>query len=346
MENIEQLQQTIEQLKNEVNNLKNLVANPTPISADAYQPLFGNFSPTNHFLQLPLSKIIDLYRDCPEILETYAQRAAIDKQHFSLDNPNSDQPLTFNANGNGNFWVIQLENEGCYLFPRPSDFKRMNRLEYLDKIFVSQRDKNNHSDEFDLEKPAKLQVLKIHASWRLEESGIIVYGNAPLHYQWQQELTTIRQHYQDFSQHLVNFFNTAESWQQTLTQKYGNLISLAVNTSMPIAYAIYRGPILVPCQIFGGNNPRVLPGWDQGVPWDSSIYAKFHSKRDKDLLRTPNDHPLLPNQIYLKEINQETNHTWAIAKSYDEATTILQKLVGNWGSLEISSGQPRDDREW
>jgi hypothetical protein len=334
MDNIDQLQQNIEQLKIEVNNLKQLVANPTPISADAYQPLFGNSTSTNQILQLPLSKITDLYRECPAILEAYAQRAAIDKKHFSLDSHNSHQPLTFYANSNGNFWVIQLENEGCYLFPRPSDFKRISRLEYLDKIFTSQRKKNSHTDEFDLDKPAKLQVLKLQANWRLEESGTMVYGNAPLYYQWQQELTAIRQQYQDFSQHLVNFYNVAESWQQTLIQKYENLISIAINTCMPIAYAIYRGPMLVPCQIFGGNNPRVLPGWDQGIPWETSIYAKFHSKREKDLLRTPADHPFLPNQIYIREINWETNHTWAIAKSYEEATAIVQRLNGHWTSLD------------
>ena len=123
--------------------------------------------------------------------------------------------------------------------------------------------------------------------------------------------------------------------QQSLKKKYGDLISIALNTCMPIAYAIYKAPMLVPCQILLGNNPRVVPGWDRGMSWDASIYAKFHSKRDKDLFRTPGDHPLLPNQIYLREINWETNHTWAIAKSYDEATNILQKSAGNWQSLEI-----------
>jgi hypothetical protein len=183
--------------------------------------------------------------------------------------------------------------------------------------------------------------VKLHENWRLEKKGIILYGNAPLHYQWQRELDTIRQQYETFNQHLATYGNaalefslTAQYWQQSLTQRYGNVISIAINTCMPIAYAIYKGPMLVPCHIFTNNLPRVLPSWDRGIDWESSIYAKFHSKRDKDLFRTPSNHPLLPNQIYLREINWDNNHTWAIAKSYEEASAILQKLVHNWGSLD------------
>jgi hypothetical protein len=91
--------------------------------------------------------------------------------------------------------------------------------------------------------------------------------------------------------------------------------------------------MLVPCQILLGANPLVVPGWDRGVPWETSIYSQSHSKFNKDYLRTDPHHPLLPDQIYLRETNGKTNHTWAIAKSYEEATAIVQKLNGNWRSL-------------
>ncbi len=80
--------------------------------------------------------------------------------------------------------------------------------------------------------------------------------------------------------------------------------------------------------------PLILPGWDRGIDWEKSFYAKIHSKHNRDYFTTPDNHPLLPNQIYLKEIEGKTNHTWAIAKSYNEATTIVQRLHGNWQSLE------------
>jgi hypothetical protein len=358
LENFEQLQETIQQLQTELNSLKKIVANPPPVSADAYLPLLTNPAPSQQILELPLSRVIDLYRECPEVLQAYVQRVAVDKKHFSLEGYHSDQPLTFNVNSNGNFWVIQLGSQGHFLFPRPSDFKRFNRLDYLEQIFEKKQEINSNQDEFELGKPAKLQVLKLQKDWRLEQKGEIIYEHAPLHHQRQQELTAIRQQYEDFNQNLATFGNsaleftiTAQYWEQSLIKKYGELVTIAINTCMPIAYAIYKGPILVPCQILGGNNPRVLPGWDRGVPWEASIYATHHSKLNKDYFRTPADHPLFPNQIYLKEINQDLNPTgalatWAIAKSYDEASAILRKLIGNWGPLDLSQDNQQDNREW
>jgi hypothetical protein len=183
-------------------------------------------------------------------------------------------------------------------------------------------------------------------------------GEAPLEYQWQQQISQITKEYEQFNKLLdargtagLDFTLTVQDWEQSLVKKYGELVTIAINTCMPIAYAIYKGPMLVPCQIMAGSNPLVVPGWDRGIPWEASIYATYHSKLNKDYFRTPANHPLLPNQIYLKEINRETNHkwaiaTWAIAKSYDEATTILQKLVGNWGSLDLNPNKQQDNREW
>jgi hypothetical protein len=340
---IAQLQATVETLKSELDTLKKIIANPTPLSADAYPQLLTNPAPVNQILAVPLSKVIDLYRECPQILEPVARRVALDKEHFSLDGNAGAQPLSFHVNPNGNFWVIQLLDQGHYLFPRPSDFKRIARLSYLDKIFATKRENNSDTNEFDLKKPAKLKVLKIQENWRLEQEGLIVYGSAPLHYEWQKELDSIRQDYQTFNQHLekcgdaaLDFTLTAQRWQQTLQRKYGPLMCVTVNTCMPIAYAVYRGPVLVPCQLLMSHKPKpiVVPGWDKGIDWETSIYAKFHSTRNTDLFQTPHNHPVLPNQIYLREINWETNHTWAIAKSYPEASAILEKLIDNWGSLD------------
>jgi hypothetical protein len=331
---IEALKQKLEQIEAQINK-------PISFPADAYPHLI--IEPQHPLLDLPISKIIDIYHETPQILEIYCQRVSL----------LNDQENILEKNGVGNFWAIQLKDQGFYLLPRPESFSRFNALSSFKKIFHYSNENPSNSHQFTLIAPAKLDLLKIGERWLLIKPGKIVLGQAPLDYQWHQELTAIRQQYEEFNQHLATFGNsaleftiTAQYWQQSLTKKYGDLISIALNTCMPIAYAVYKGPMLVPCQIFTGSNPRVLPGWDRGIPWDASIYARFHSKRDKDLLRTPADHPLLPNQIYLREINWETNHTWAIAKSYDEATTILQKLNGNWGTLEINSAQPRDNREW
>ena len=74
---IEQLQQTVKQLTAELNNLKDIVAHPTPISADAYAPLLTNPTINHQVLDIPLTKVIDLYQECPQILEVIATRVAM-----------------------------------------------------------------------------------------------------------------------------------------------------------------------------------------------------------------------------------------------------------------------------
>ena len=108
-----------------------------------------------------------------------------------------------------------------------------------------------------------------------------------------------------------------------------------INTCMPMAYAIYKGPTLVPCHVILTKGVcLVQPAWDRGVPWDTSIYAKSHSR---NVLRSSPDHPILANQPYFKEITylkEQKNQTWAIANTYEEASRIISLLNGNWGSLE------------
>ncbi len=337
---IAQLHETIEILKTELNSLKQIISKPPHFSADVYPHLLTNSQPVRQLLAVPLSKVIDVYRECPEILEPVAIRVSLDKEHFSLERNKSEQPLSFHVNPNGNFWVIQLQDQGEYLFPRPGDFKRIARLSYLSKIYAIKRDVNSNSDEFELQSAAKLRVLRIHRNWHLEQMGLIDYGRAPIYFEWQKELENIRNEYKTFKQRLNNYSDAslgftimAQRWQQALEEKYGPLMSVTINTSIPIAYAVYRGPVLVPCQLLLSLKPIVLPGWDSGIDWQSSIFSEFHSEEKRNIEQTHSNHPVLPDQLYLRENNSVSKHTWAIAKSYLEASSILEKLNDNWGPL-------------
>ncbi|QHV01500.1 hypothetical protein [Synechocystis sp. CACIAM 05] len=319
----------IEVLKQKISQIETVVSRPTAFPADAYPHLIVEQPPP--LLDLPISKIIDIYHETPQILEVYCQRVSL----------LIDQEDVLEKNNVGNFWVMQLKNQGFYLFPRPESFSHFSSLASFAKLFKATNENPGENYQFTLQAPAKLDVLKIGEKWKLLKAGKIVFGQSPLEYAWQREITTVRTEYEKFNKLLdtrgsagLDFTLITQYWQQSLMQKYGELVTLAINTCMPIAYAIYKGPTLVPCQILLGANPLVVPGWDRGVPWDTSIYSQSHSKFNKDYLRTTADHPLLPNQIYLRESNGKTHHTWAIAKSYEEATAIVQKLNGHWISLD------------
>ncbi len=288
----------------------------------------------DYLLDLPLTRILQVYHETPQLLEPLCYRVAINPDQ-------SSQNPVLDSYHQGNYWVLQLRDQGFFLFPRPADAIRLAGLESLQQLFKTQGEQKTSSHfQFTVKKPAKLELLKRHQRWQLSESGNLEFGEAPLEFSWQQELRGMREQFAEFNQHLQSVGEagleatiTAQRWQQSLAQAYGNPVSIVINTFMPIAYVIYKGPVLVPCNIITGKICMVLPAWDRGLPWEQSIYAEFHSKSNKNVLRSRPDHPILPNQPYLIELKEESQHTWAIANSYEDASRIVTQLHGHWGPL-------------
>jgi hypothetical protein len=325
---ISDLEQRIDQLEDNQSNLGS-----API---------GNFSQSfsneeiEHLLDLPLEKILDVYSEFPQLLEIICRRVAV-----SI-NENSANPV-LERNNQGNYWVLQLREQGFFLLPRFGSFVRMTALESLQKLFESEgKIPNSGNHEFLLKQPAKLELLKRNQRWQLAEKGLINFGEAPLEFRWQQEIRQMRDRYQEFTKMLEKVGEAGlqatvinQRWQQELEQRYGEPVSIMINTCMPMAYAIYKGPTLVPCHVILTKGVcLVQPAWDRGVPWDTSIYAKSHSR---NVLHSSPDHPILANQSYFKEIThlkEQKSQTWAIANTYQDASRITSLLNGHWGSLE------------
>jgi hypothetical protein len=72
-----------------------------------------------------------------------------------------------------------------------------------------------------------------------------------------------------------------------------------------------------------GGNSIVVPAWDRGVPWENEI----------EVLRSDSEHPILPNQPYIKGVHLDGTHTWAVASDYQDASRILSRLNSKWGLL-------------
>jgi tetratricopeptide (TPR) repeat protein len=325
---IELLKKEIEDLKIKVNqfNLQNITA--------SFYPHFLQDRNVVKLIDFPLSRVIDIYHEAPQILEANGCLVSL---------VSSAKSTIFELNNVGNFWLFQLRDQGFYLFPKPGQLQRASLSDSFSKIFIIENKENENNGKFIVLNPAKLQVLKVGFSWQLIEPGEIKFEEFSLEFQWQQEIKSIRKEYEKFNQLLdergyagLDFTIVSQQWEQSLTKQYGNVHKIFVNTCMPIAYAIYKDQILVPCQILMGTKPVVVPGWDQGLPWEHSTYGKLHlnGNTSQQEIRTFPNHKILPNQLYLKENNWKVNHTWAIAKSYEEATIIVQKLSGNWQPLK------------
>jgi hypothetical protein len=326
-------------LKTDLESLENRL-----IKLEENQPVSGAVAVSNYsfsqeenetLLDLPLNRILQVYGELPQVLEPVCRRAAV------VLNYDRDRP-TLERNSQGNYWVLKLKNQDFLLLPRPGAFARIAALESLQNLFnVEGKIPESGNQEFIIKQPAKLDLLKRNERWQLAEKGLIQFGEAPLEFKWQKEIQDLRDQYQKFNNLLkavgeagLESTITTQRWQQQLELMYGPPVSIIINTCMPMAYAIYKGPMLVPCNVITAKNCLVVPAWDRGIAWETSIYAKFHSKHNKNVLRSSEEHPVLPNQPYLKEINWETTHTWAIANNYEDASRIVTSLNDRWGSLE------------
>lgn len=65
----------IEVLKQKISQIETVVSRPTAFPADAYPHLIVEQPPP--LLDLPISKIIDIYHETPQILEVYCQRVSL-----------------------------------------------------------------------------------------------------------------------------------------------------------------------------------------------------------------------------------------------------------------------------
>jgi hypothetical protein len=334
----------LNQLEEELNRLEERLiqledSQPTP---GAVPIGIAPSSPTGEsqtLLDLPLAKIIDIYHEIPAILEPVCTRVALVP---NLTTERIAETIMVERNRHGNYWVLQLRSQGFFLLPRPGAFDRLAALEGMHKLFDAEGDPSQDS-EFVLQNPVSLTLIKRNDRWQLEQKGQLKFGESPLGFRWQQELHTLQEQYRHLTTLLetlgdgaIEFTLTAYRWLQQLEARYGKPVSIMVNTCVPIAYAIYKASdsqsVLVPCNVMTTAN-LVLPVWDRGVDWDSSIYAKFHSKDNRSVSRTSASHPYLPNQLFLKELHWESTHTWAIANDYIEAAAIITRLDGHWGSL-------------
>lgn len=310
-----------------------LVAANSAASATGADPAHEN-SEADRILDLPLKRVLDLYDEFPQVIEPVCRRAALVER---------DGIQVVERNGQGNYWVLQLRDQGHFLLPRPGAFVRTTALQSLADLFeMSGERRHDGSDEFKLEQPANLILLRRHQRWQLEKRGHLRFGIAPLECRWQRQLRQIELDHQQIKTALAMGSQaslTAEvsvlAYQQKLLKRYGEPQRVLLNTCVPMAYALYLDPEngetqLVPCSVQLGSQPRVLPAWDAGVPWKASLLGQAHSNGKISILRSSAKDPRLPSQTFLAD---ETAHTWAIASGYSEATTLAAKLAGNWGPI-------------
>jgi uncharacterized protein YoxC len=191
LESLFQIEEKIQLLDQNIDNLEELISqlqeNQNAIRANSY--IQDNFQKESEYLlNLPLNKILDIYHESSQVLEPICKRVAL-----SANNDN----LILERNAQGNYWVLQLVDQGALLLPRPTPFLRISALENMQKLFETEGENSNIENyQFAVNRPAKLSLIKRNLRWQLLEKGLINLGESPLEFSWQQEIRKIRQDYE------------------------------------------------------------------------------------------------------------------------------------------------------
>lgn len=343
LQDTRQLAKTVQVLEEDLAQTRDRLAKSEELRAMGAVPVGPAIAPPagnepDQLLDLPLAKVLDLYGEVPQVLMPYCRRAVINREQ------NQGDLCLLERNSQGNYWVLQLRDQGLLLLPRPGAFNRLAALESLPELFDCLGDRRGDgTDEFCVVEPARLSLIKRHQRWQLEKRGQLQFGTAPLEHRWRQQLQQIEQDYRAIAPVLeqqgvtgLQVAIAADRNIQRLQQRFGPVRRILINTCMPMAYALYRDETgiahLVPCSLQTIHPARVFPAWDRGVAWQETLFATAHSAESSEveILRASVENSVLPGQAFLRDGSQQT---WAIANSYEEASTLIDKLIGRWGPL-------------
>ncbi|MCP9784445.1 hypothetical protein KBY83_14195 [Cyanobium sp. WKJ7-Wakatipu] len=290
---------------------------------------------TQH-LDIPIRKIIDIYSETPQVLQ-YCSKSASPK---AIENA-----IILERKPNGNYWVIELAFQEFILLPKPTILSQSQSLESLSLLYEGVgHDASEEATFCWLESPAYLYQITRHKRWALKMKGKIRSDKNPLCLGWHSQLASIQSSYEDIQTKLNQLitntdtqgYATKADHQRTLEELYGNPINIFFSTCKPQAYALYhdstkQGMVIVDCIVDISIPAAVSPANNMSVYVGTSPFKLMHGQGNVDFRRSTPD-AKLPSQMCLIDDSQQT---WVMAKSYDEASRMVSLLDGKWEPLDI-----------
>lgn len=293
-------------------------------------------------LDIPLSQLMDLYREVPQVLTAYATTVGVTEETVLAPD---HTPVILKKNSGGAYWVIRLKSFGELLLPRPVSILRRRSLASLGLLYDIDGPQDSQIAEFVVVESAHLETLKRQQRWQLIQRGKLKFGEVPEQFRWQEQLRQIAanhaqlqgEHHQLLElltqlQHSNAAAQDLRAWIQTCQQqsemRYGKPERIFINTCNYQAYAsIKKGkrPQVLHCKIVPWVSQKLLPDMDLTSEQEALAFQV------SEVARTSTQHPLLPDQLYILDKNEET---WAVASNWTEAENILNLLGGRQCNLK------------
>jgi hypothetical protein len=126
-------------------------------------------------LSLSQSELCEIYHQVPQVLLKNAIKVTI-TENKPIQYPGSYEVFIADER-NGNYWVITAEDRTQWLFPKVNFKINTYNLDRVKSLFECQGDKPENTREFSVKKPVRLSIIAVGSQWRLEEKGILEFGN-------------------------------------------------------------------------------------------------------------------------------------------------------------------------
>ena len=119
-------------------------------------------------LNLPLDKVLEVYLESPGLLAPFARPCALSAR--SLQGP--PEPVELELIPQGNYWMLELQEESCWLFPRPGLLERPAQLPSLERLFTIEQ-RLPLPAELVLLAPARALASEQGRRWILQDNGVL-----------------------------------------------------------------------------------------------------------------------------------------------------------------------------
>ncbi|MEB3168493.1 MAG: hypothetical protein VKK97_07140 [Synechococcaceae cyanobacterium] len=139
-------------------------------------------------LNLPLETIVEVYANTPLLLEPFGRPCSLSGRTLSGE----IDEVELEAFAQGSTWVVESQDEGCLLVPRPGSLERKTSLQSLERLYdiegVRQLPVLLHLIE-----PARVEAVVVGRRWQLRQKGQLSVSPDPLRVGLSDRLASLEQ---------------------------------------------------------------------------------------------------------------------------------------------------------
>lgn len=126
-------------------------------------------------LNLPLEKVLEVYVESPQLLLPFVRPCALTARSLQ----GLPEPVELELMLQGNYWMLELEDQSCWLLPRPGLLERPGQLMSLERLF-SIEERRPLPAELQLLSPARALASEQGRRWVLKDPGVLKMQLDPL----------------------------------------------------------------------------------------------------------------------------------------------------------------------